>query len=237
MMMMADDDADVAAWLRSHGLRIASLEGKGRAVVAAQAFRPGELMCLCSPYAYAPSGVICNQCGSTPFSRPAREDGMVVDDVMAPPQPGGGGGGGGGMRMGNRLEICRESTWLVWLDCPGIRSPDKFKVCGGCRYIRYCGLDCQKKDWPRHKTECSTLSKLYRLRKRSPTTTMMLIMRLVLRIREEKAGAGCLPQVRGSLLIDQLVEVFKVRVVCFFFWGGGVYWQIIIMVIAERLPL
>ena len=26
--------------------------------------------------------------------------------------------------------------------------------CSSCKYVHYCGKDCQKKDWDIHKTEC-----------------------------------------------------------------------------------
>ena len=44
------------------------------------------------------------------------------------------------------------------LDCarcyklpPGEES---FPQCAKCRRVRYCGAECQKADWPRHKVEC-----------------------------------------------------------------------------------
>ncbi|OJT07669.1 hypothetical protein TRAPUB_1468 [Trametes pubescens] len=27
--------------------------------------------------------------------------------------------------------------------------------CSGCRMTRYCGTECQRKDWPRHKVTCA----------------------------------------------------------------------------------
>ena len=30
------------------------------------------------------------------------------------------------------------------------------QTCGRCAYEWYCSVDCQKSDWPRHKTECLT---------------------------------------------------------------------------------
>ena len=30
----------------------------------------------------------------------------------------------------------------------------RWKVCAGCRGPWYCGIACQKADWPRHKHEC-----------------------------------------------------------------------------------
>ena len=41
------------------------------------------------------------------------------------------------------------------MDCPcGAKTSTK---CGGCGVARYCSRECQKKDWPRHKTKCSLL--------------------------------------------------------------------------------
>jgi hypothetical protein len=31
----------------------------------------------------------------------------------------------------------------------------KIRACSKCRCVMYCGRDCQKKHWPKHKTECS----------------------------------------------------------------------------------
>ncbi|KAI0630927.1 hypothetical protein C8Q77DRAFT_172371 [Trametes polyzona] len=37
--------------------------------------------------------------------------------------------------------------------CRG-RGKPKLKACTGCMKVRYCSQACQKKDWPRHKTQC-----------------------------------------------------------------------------------
>jgi len=26
--------------------------------------------------------------------------------------------------------------------------------CGGCKLVKYCGIDCQRRDWIAHKTSC-----------------------------------------------------------------------------------
>ncbi|KAI0807509.1 hypothetical protein C8Q74DRAFT_1227877 [Fomes fomentarius] len=31
------------------------------------------------------------------------------------------------------------------------------KKCSGCKLTRYCSVECQKKDWPRHKVTCSKI--------------------------------------------------------------------------------
>ncbi|KAI0353882.1 hypothetical protein OH77DRAFT_1406255 [Trametes cingulata] len=31
---------------------------------------------------------------------------------------------------------------------------DALKRCSGCKLTRYCGAECQKRDWPRHKVAC-----------------------------------------------------------------------------------
>lgn len=33
-------------------------------------------------------------------------------------------------------------------------SPQELKVCGGCKRVRYCGTDCQRRNWAAHKAFC-----------------------------------------------------------------------------------
>jgi hypothetical protein len=33
-------------------------------------------------------------------------------------------------------------------------QPPKFKMCGGCRRVRYCSPACQKQHWPEHMRDC-----------------------------------------------------------------------------------
>lgn len=30
----------------------------------------------------------------------------------------------------------------------------EFNICGRCQVARYCGSQCQQKDWPAHKKHC-----------------------------------------------------------------------------------
>jgi hypothetical protein len=38
---------------------------------------------------------------------------------------------------------------------------EKKSSCKACRAIFYCGKECAKKDWARHKKECKPLEKCY----------------------------------------------------------------------------
>ncbi|KAG8176641.1 hypothetical protein JTE90_022061 [Oedothorax gibbosus] len=58
--------------------------------------------------------------------------------------------------------ICVEKPFVKvlhheWWDkvCSGccIKSTG-LKKCGGCKKMKYCGINCQKNDWPDHKFEC-----------------------------------------------------------------------------------
>ena len=33
-------------------------------------------------------------------------------------------------------------------------------LCSACKFVFYCGRDCQKKDWNSHKEDCKTFAKL-----------------------------------------------------------------------------
>lgn len=52
---------------------------------------------------------------------------------------------------------------LKWMchGCNGAEQDCKLKLCAGCRYVRYCSLDCQRKSWSlEHSIHCSILKKL-----------------------------------------------------------------------------
>jgi hypothetical protein len=38
--------------------------------------------------------------------------------------------------------------------CALCRKLTETKACGRCHFTRYCGADCQRRDWARHKKEC-----------------------------------------------------------------------------------
>lgn len=57
-----------------------------------------------------------------------------------------------------------------WQDCKLASPPNKglacfspstarFKVCGKCRLVRYCSVECQKMDWPLHRNGCKAPEK------------------------------------------------------------------------------
>ena len=36
------------------------------------------------------------------------------------------------------------------------RSETKLRACGKCKFVFYCGADCQRKAWPTHKQDCGS---------------------------------------------------------------------------------
>jgi hypothetical protein len=73
---------------------------------------------------------------------------------------------------GIQCPTCRRE--ICWLDngelrpdhptfaagklCATCSKPAK-NVCGGCKSIRYCSVECQRADWTRHKVECHDSSR------------------------------------------------------------------------------
>ena len=48
-----------------------------------------------------------------------------------------------------RLSICNN--------CKAKKDRSQLYQCNGCRYIHYCGLKCQRSDWPKHQPRCLLL--------------------------------------------------------------------------------
>ena len=46
-------------------------------------------------------------------------------------------------------------------NCPKLDHKEKFKVCTGratgCRVRRFCSVECLRKDWEKHKSECKMM--------------------------------------------------------------------------------
>ena len=52
--------------------------------------------------------------------------------------------------------------------------------CTGCKYIYYCGRDCQRPAWRDHKPECAYLKAIA---PKVPTDTVRLMARIILKMR------------------------------------------------------
>lgn len=52
----------------------------------------------------------------------------------------------------------RKKPHAYMMDCAKCykmpQGGDSFPLCKRCRRVRYCGVECQRADWPRHKVEC-----------------------------------------------------------------------------------
>ena len=51
------------------------------------------------------------------------------------------------MKKSGRARVC---------DYCNKRSETKLRACGKCKFVFYCGADCQRKAWPTHKKECGS---------------------------------------------------------------------------------
>lgn len=48
-----------------------------------------------------------------------------------------------------------QNTFQNAQTCPVCKATvKKLQRCSGCHFAKYCGLECQKKDWPKHKKVC-----------------------------------------------------------------------------------
>ncbi|PIO64873.1 MYND finger, partial [Teladorsagia circumcincta] len=78
--------------------------------------------------------------------------------------------------------------------CHGcLRCSLDLKRCKGCRMFYYCSTDCQKKDWPLHKTECASCKK--------HNGVANMYVRFVMRLAA-KWAAGDL----GEITVDNVVR-------------------------------
>jgi hypothetical protein len=39
----------------------------------------------------------------------------------------------------------------------GTKDVNTLKRCTGCKFVKYCNVDCQKADWKNHKSVCKTI--------------------------------------------------------------------------------
>lgn len=49
------------------------------------------------------------------------------------------------------------------IDCD--KKMKKMKMCSSCKTTKYCSVECQKKDWQRHKEECKNLKQIDNIKK------------------------------------------------------------------------
>jgi hypothetical protein len=64
-------------------------------------------------------------------------------------------------RFVNVCEYCGKEEYKPKSDDPRVlqkfleaRGKLSIKLCTGCEQVRYCSIECQKKDWPVHKLSC-----------------------------------------------------------------------------------
>ncbi|KAG0555743.1 hypothetical protein KC19_11G000800 [Ceratodon purpureus] len=62
-------------------------------------------------------------------------------------------------------------------------SSSPLQRCSACKTVFYCSADCQRREWGHHKFECRILVRLLKEKQRTPTSTMRLVLRLLIKRR------------------------------------------------------
>jgi hypothetical protein len=52
------------------------------------------------------------------------------------------------------MALIKKCEYIECMVC----EPVKMKKCAGCRSVSYCSIECQRLDWPYHKTKCGEVS-------------------------------------------------------------------------------
>jgi ankyrin repeat protein len=75
-----------------------------------------------------------------------------------------------------KIRVKKENLLFVCACC--YKGGLHFQVCGKCKMVRYCNLDCQKEDWKRHKTQCPTLKNTRTILRSSDLHKAILLRKL-----------------------------------------------------------
>uniref|UniRef100_A0A7I4YPR2 MYND-type domain-containing protein n=1 Tax=Haemonchus contortus TaxID=6289 RepID=A0A7I4YPR2_HAECO len=89
-----------------------------------------------------------------------------------------------------------------------LKMGSDLKKCKGCRMFYYCSADCQKKDWPLHKTECSMCKRLDGV----SNEEVRLVMRLAIKWASGDMGATQVDDdVRSLSTLQHHAEAFEIK--------------------------
>lgn len=74
------------------------------------------------------------------------------------------------------------------------RQSSNLKRCSACKTVFYCCANCQRSGWGLHKFECAILVRLLKEKKRSPTPSLRLVMRFLIkrRLQAERVSVSML---------------------------------------------
>uniref|UniRef100_A0A7S4JL00 MYND-type domain-containing protein n=1 Tax=Paramoeba aestuarina TaxID=180227 RepID=A0A7S4JL00_9EUKA len=80
-----------------------------------------------------------------PFERYQLLSECLVDGVQLDPED----------RCIRRCNKCDKSEYKSGFGLKdGVGGADKYKLCGRCKQVYYCSVECQKADWKEHKVGC-----------------------------------------------------------------------------------
>ena len=68
--------------------------------------------------------------------------------------------------VGRECAICGRTTMKICAGCKGVSVPEVLQSVPEVYHywgIAYCGRDCQKRDWPRHRKSCKTINVTVRM--------------------------------------------------------------------------
>jgi len=153
--------------LKARGLRAVISQDKGRSLVAARAFKPGDIILEQEPLAWAlfPHGQQASKwaapaarAGAPETAHEAPSHADPAPQTFRPPH-------------GIATEMASPAGAERCHFC--LKAHDNLRRCASCKYAHYCSSAHQRSDWPTHKLECARRAKSDLARPPTALVTML----------------------------------------------------------------